>query len=52
MTAQPVRLPGGIGFTWEHDDRGHVKRARASAVLLGTASELTGRTGSQLTAII
>ena len=28
---------GGIGFTWEHDMHLFVKRATASATLLGTA---------------
>ncbi|HEY6792909.1 MAG TPA: acyl-CoA dehydrogenase family protein, partial [Trebonia sp.] len=39
VSAQTVQLHGGIGFTWEHDAHLHFKRARASAILLGTASE-------------
>jgi acyl-CoA dehydrogenase len=52
VTAQTVQLHGGIGFTWEHDAHLYFKRARASAVLLGTASELTDLIGRQLEAII
>ena len=52
ITAQTVQLHGGIGFTWEHDAHLYFKRARASALLLGTASELTDLIGSQLEAII
>jgi len=52
VTAQTVQLHGGIGFTWEHDAHLYFKRARASAILLGTASELTDLIGSQLAAII
>jgi alkylation response protein AidB-like acyl-CoA dehydrogenase len=52
ITAQTIQLHGGIGFTWEHDARLFFKRARASAVLLGTAGELTDLTGRQFEAII
>jgi alkylation response protein AidB-like acyl-CoA dehydrogenase len=52
VTEQTVQLHGGIGFTWEHDAHLYFKRARASAVLLGTASELTDLIGRQLEAII
>lgn len=52
ITAQTVQLHGGIGFTWEHDAHLYFKRARASAVLLGTASELTDLIARQLEAII
>jgi alkylation response protein AidB-like acyl-CoA dehydrogenase len=52
VTAQAVQLHGGIGFTWEHDAHLYFKRARASAILLGTASELSDLIGRQLTAII
>jgi len=52
VAAQTVQLHGGIGFTWEHDAHLYFKRARASAILLGTASELTDLIGSQLAAII
>ena len=33
-----VQLHGGIGFTWEHPAHWYLKRARADAVLLGSAS--------------
>jgi alkylation response protein AidB-like acyl-CoA dehydrogenase len=52
ITSQTVQLHGGIGFTWEHDAHLYFKRARASALLLGTASELTDLIGRQLAAII
>jgi alkylation response protein AidB-like acyl-CoA dehydrogenase len=49
-TAQTIQLHGGIGFTWEHDAHLYFKRARASALLLGTASELTDLIARQLEA--
>ena len=52
VTAQTIQLHGGIGFTWEHDAHLYFKRARASAILLGTASELTDLIGRRLEAII
>jgi alkylation response protein AidB-like acyl-CoA dehydrogenase len=52
ISAQTIQLHGGIGFTWEHDAHLFFKRARASAILLGTASELTDLIGRQLEAII
>jgi alkylation response protein AidB-like acyl-CoA dehydrogenase len=52
VTAQAIQLHGGIGFTWEHDAHLYFKRARASAILLGTASELTDLIGRQLEALI
>ncbi len=51
VTEQTIQLHGGIGFTWEHDAHLYFKRARASALLLGTASELTDLLGQQLEAI-
>jgi alkylation response protein AidB-like acyl-CoA dehydrogenase len=50
VTEQTIQLHGGIGFTWEHDAHLYFKRARASALLLGTASELTDFIGLQLEA--
>jgi len=50
VTEQTIQLHGGIGFTWEHDAHLYFKRARASALLLGTASELTDFLGQQLEA--
>jgi acyl-CoA dehydrogenase len=52
VTAQAIQLHGGIGFTWEHDAHLYFKRARASAIMLGTASELTDLIGRQLEALI
>jgi alkylation response protein AidB-like acyl-CoA dehydrogenase len=52
ITAQTIQLHGGIGFTWEHEAHLYFKRARGSAILLGTASELTDLIGRQLEAII
>jgi acyl-CoA dehydrogenase len=52
VSAQAIQLHGGIGFTWEHDAHLYFKRARASAIMLGTASELTDLIGRQLEALI
>ena len=48
VTEQTIQLHGGIGFTWEHDAHLYFKRAQASALLLGTASELAELIGQQL----
>jgi alkylation response protein AidB-like acyl-CoA dehydrogenase len=50
VTEQTIQLHGGIGFTWEHDAHLYFKRARASALLLGTGSELVELIGRQLEA--
>jgi alkylation response protein AidB-like acyl-CoA dehydrogenase len=34
--AHAIQLHGGIGFTWEHEAQLYFKRARASAMLLGS----------------
>ena len=34
-----VQLHGGIGYTWEHDAHFHLKRAKASELLLGTTAQ-------------
>jgi len=52
VTEQTIQLHGGIGFTWEHDAHLYFKRARTSALLLGSASELTDLLGMQLEAIV
>ena len=52
VTAQVIQLHGGIGFTWEHDAHLYFKRARASALLLGSASELTDLIARQLETIL
>jgi alkylation response protein AidB-like acyl-CoA dehydrogenase len=33
-----IQLHGGIGFTWEHPAHLYLKRAKADAIALGTAS--------------
>jgi len=38
VSAETVQLHGGIGFTWEHDAHLYFRRARADAVLLGSAA--------------
>ncbi len=48
VTGQTIQLHGGIGFTWEHDAHLYFKRARSSAVLLGTPTELIELIGQQL----
>jgi alkylation response protein AidB-like acyl-CoA dehydrogenase len=52
VTEQTIQLHGGLGFTWEHDAHLYFKRARTSALLLGSASELTELLGRQLEAIV
>jgi len=39
VTHQAIQTLGGIGFTWEHDIHLYLKRARASAQMLGTARQ-------------
>ena len=38
-----VQLHGGIGFTWEHPAHLYLKRAKADAVLLGSAADHRNR---------
>ncbi|MGH8962796.1 MAG: acyl-CoA dehydrogenase family protein [Jatrophihabitantaceae bacterium] len=38
-----VQLHGGIGFTWEHPAHLYLKRAKADAIALGTASQHRAR---------
>ena len=52
VTAQTIQLHGGIGFTWEHDAHLYFKRARSSAQLLGTPSELADLISHQLEFLI
>ena len=35
---EDIQVHGGVGFTWDHDAHLYLKRARASAVLLGDAA--------------
>jgi alkylation response protein AidB-like acyl-CoA dehydrogenase len=37
VTTEAIELHGGIGFTWEHPAHLYFRRARACAVLLGSA---------------
>lgn len=37
--ASCLQIFGGIGFTWEHDVHLHLKRAKASSLLFGTAKQ-------------
>ncbi|WP_194104074.1 acyl-CoA dehydrogenase family protein [Peterkaempfera bronchialis] len=37
-SAENLQIHGGIGFTWEHDAHLHLRRARSSSLLLGSAS--------------
>lgn len=39
ISAEAIRVHGGIGFTWEHDAHLYFRRARASAVLLDRAGD-------------
>ena len=48
VTAQAIQLHGGIGFTWEHDAHLYFKRARTSAMLLGTVSDTITALGAIL----
>jgi len=36
VTADLIRVLGGVGFTWEHEAHLYYRRARASSALLGT----------------
>ncbi|RLV71897.1 acyl-CoA dehydrogenase family protein [Streptomyces rapamycinicus] len=36
--AETIQIHGGIGFTWEHDAHLYLRRARSSALLLGSTS--------------
>jgi alkylation response protein AidB-like acyl-CoA dehydrogenase len=38
-----VQLHGGIGFTWEHPAHLYLKRAKADAIILGTAAQHRAR---------
>jgi alkylation response protein AidB-like acyl-CoA dehydrogenase len=41
-----VQLHGGIGFTWEHAAHWYLKRAKASAIALGTAARHRAELGA------
>jgi alkylation response protein AidB-like acyl-CoA dehydrogenase len=41
--ANAIQLHGGVGFTWEHEAHLYLKRARATATLLGSPGWLRER---------
>jgi alkylation response protein AidB-like acyl-CoA dehydrogenase len=43
LTKEGIQIHGGIGFTWEHDMHLYVRRARADALLFGTAADHRAR---------
>ena len=43
VAQESIQLHGGIGFTWEHDDHLHLKRAWSTRQLLGEPQELRSR---------
>jgi alkylation response protein AidB-like acyl-CoA dehydrogenase len=45
---QNIQIHGGIGFTWEHDAHLYLKRAVASAELLGAPNDHLARIADQL----
>jgi len=47
-TSQAIQIHGGVGFTWEHDAHLFFKRARASAAMLGDATEHRARVAHTL----
>lgn len=46
--AANLQIHGGIGFTWEHSAHLHLKRAKSSALLLGTATASRRRLAEHL----
>ena len=36
VSGDNIQIQGGIGFTWEHDAHLYFKRAKSSALLLGS----------------
>lgn len=38
LSANNIQIHGGVGFTWEHPAHLYLKRAKSSALLLGSAS--------------
>jgi alkylation response protein AidB-like acyl-CoA dehydrogenase len=43
-----IQIHGGIGFTWEHDLHLYVRRAKADALLFGTAADHRARIADAL----
>jgi alkylation response protein AidB-like acyl-CoA dehydrogenase len=48
VAAQNIQVHGGMGFTWEHDAHLFFRRARWSALYLGSPAECKRELGAQL----
>ena len=48
ITAEAIQVLGGIGFTWEHPAHLYFRRARTSAVLFGTETQLRAALADRL----
>jgi alkylation response protein AidB-like acyl-CoA dehydrogenase len=48
LAKEGIQIHGGIGYTWEHDMHLYVRRARADALLLGTAADHRARIAREL----
>jgi alkylation response protein AidB-like acyl-CoA dehydrogenase len=48
VATETIQIHGGIGFTWEHDAHLHFRRARASEVMLGDATQHRERIAGML----
>jgi alkylation response protein AidB-like acyl-CoA dehydrogenase len=48
IAKEGIQIHGGIGYTWEHDMHLYVRRARADALLLGTAADHRARIAHEL----
>lgn len=48
VAAENIQIHGGIGFTWEHSAHLYIKRAKASALLLDSATRHRSRLGDLL----
>jgi len=50
MTTEAIQILGGVGYTWEYDAHLYFRRAQASSILLGDASEHHERIARELSA--
>jgi alkylation response protein AidB-like acyl-CoA dehydrogenase len=48
ITAEAIQVLGGTAFTWEHPAHLYFRRARTSAVLLGTEAQLRAALADRL----
>jgi len=48
VAADTIQVHGGIGFTWEHDAHLYYRRAKSSALLLGSARDERARLADRL----